>query len=67
MSSLDWPDITCRECKKMHSAFTLICPHCGIGPEGPIVNAPDHKRAISHTILDDGPVDSSWNRPLVRG
>jgi hypothetical protein len=59
MSSLDWPDITCRQCKKMHSAFSLTCPHCGIGPEGPTVNAPDYRREISPKTSDDGSVGPS--------
>jgi hypothetical protein len=46
MSSLDAPEMTCRQCKNVHCAFNPICPHCGIGPEGPIIKAPDHRREI---------------------
>ena len=64
MSSLDGPEMTCRQCKKVHSAYSPICPHCGVGPEGPTVKAPDHRRKITQKI---GTVGPSWFRPLVRG
>ena len=44
-----------------------ICPHCGIGPEGPTVTAPDHWRETIQKSSDGGTVSPSWFRPLVRG
>jgi hypothetical protein len=53
MSSLDGPDMTCRQCKKVHCAFSPICPHCGIRPEGPTVKAPDHRHSFSSVSASD--------------
>jgi hypothetical protein len=66
MSSLDAPEMTCRQCKNVHCAFNPICPHCGIGPEGPIIKAPDHRREIIQKTSDGGTVSPPWFRPPVR-
>jgi hypothetical protein len=58
--------MTCRQCKKVRSAFSPICPHCGIGPEGPTVEAPDPRREIIQKTFDGGTLSPSWFRPLVR-
>jgi hypothetical protein len=60
MSSLDAPQVTCRQCKKGHCAFSLICPHCCIGPEGPIIKAPDHRREVIRKTSDRGTGSPSW-------
>jgi hypothetical protein len=67
MSSLDGPEMACRQCKKVRSAFSPICPHCGIGPEGPTVEAPDHRREITQMPPAGDTFGPSWFRSLVRG